>query len=522
MIVQFDDVIIGSGFGGAVLALRLAERYRDRQERRICVMERGQEYPPPQRNGYATNFLEVTEHGVWNESLGKFGILEYLKFPKIDIIQGSGVGGGSLHFYNVSARGPRQAFDDPRWPDEITYDELSPYYKLVEEKLSVTPIRPTPDNPFLPTKTVAFLQAVYSAGGSANLLPLAVNFGQRPDSSDREVCDHRGECFIGCRANAKNSLDLNYLKEARELGVRITSMCKVIKIQAFNGGYKILVRRLGGEPTAGFEEVVATRVFLAAGCLGSTECLLRSKYCDRHPLNRLSDTLGKHFSANGDYLFAGTMMPLGVDVVPTAGPSITAGAEFMIEGVRVFVEDCGVGNTLRILLGKTIREDGRFLRLLQNYLRGELTPGEKAELNSEGMPGPVRRFLPYLAMIYDNGNGTIQLNDTDELNVDWPYEENAPLYDKVRTLIRDISNAAGGKYVENLWERNHKSFTAHPLGGCVMGVSPDDSVVDPNGKVHNYDNLYVVDGSIIPAPIGINPSLTIAALAERIAANLPE
>lgn len=357
MTVSYDDVIIGSGFGGAVLALRLAERYR-RPERQICVLERGQEYleynppHPPRRKGYPTNFLEVTRTGVWNEAAGKFGILEYLTFPKLDVIQGAGVGGGSLHYYNVSVRAQRDAFEHPRWPVEITYDELSPYYQRVEDKLSVTPIRPTPDNPFLPSKTIAFLQAVYSAGGSASLLPLAVNFGQRPDSTDEEVCDHRADCFIGCRANAKNSLDLNYLMEARDRGVHIKAMHKAVRIDAFNGGYKIYVKRLGGDSNRDFEEVLASRVFLAAGSLGSTELLLRSK---QHSLDHLSDALGKHFSANGYYLFAGTMMPGGMDVLPMTGPSITAAAEFIIDGDRIVVEDCGVSDILRILLGLNFR-----------------------------------------------------------------------------------------------------------------------------------------------------------------------
>jgi cholesterol oxidase len=315
MAVSYDDVIIGSGFGGAVLALRLAERYRNRVERRICVLERGQEYPPPQRNGYPTNLSEVTNHGVWNEAVGKFGIIEYLVFPAIDIIQASGVGGGSLHYYNVSARACRDVFENPRWPRSITYDELRPYYQRVEDKLSVTPIRPTPDNPLLPPKTMAFFQAVYSAGSSASLLPLAVNFGQRPDSGNEEICDHRADCLIGCRANAKNSLDLNYLKQARNLGVDIKPMRKAVQIDSFDGGYRIHVRRLGSDSNRGCEEVFASRVFLAAGSLGSTKLLLRSK---RHSLNQLSGALGKHFSTNGDYAFAGTVMPLGMDVLPMA------------------------------------------------------------------------------------------------------------------------------------------------------------------------------------------------------------
>jgi cholesterol oxidase len=134
--------------------------------------------------------------------------------------------------------------------------------------------------------------------------------------------------------------------------------------------------------------------------------------------------------------------------------------------------------------------------------------------------GRVNRFLPYLIMGQDSGSGRIHLNHHGQLCIDWPYDANRAFYEKIRNVIRRLTLASGGTYVENVWELNGKSMTAHPLGGCIMGDTAESSVVDVRGQVHGYSNLHVVDGSIIPGPLGVNPSLTITAIAESISSGI--
>ena len=514
MSIDYDAIVIGSGFGGAVTACRLAERGK-----RVCVLERGQQFPRGNR-GFPDSFFGVTREGVWNETRGKYGIVEYQKYPQVDIIQGSGVGGGSLHYYGVTIRAPDSTFRDARWPSAITASSLDRFYRKAETMLDATPIRPSRVQPSLPRRTNVFFDVMARAGASpVERINLAINFGQRFDAAAHEICDYRGDCLIGCNINAKNTLDLNYLKRAEALGTTIRPLCKVTVIRPNeDGSYAVRFQGLNGSPSG---ELTATRVVLAAGSLGTTELLLKNKF-QHQTLPNIGDALGRNFSTNGDFLYSGTQMPLRSFVFPMDGPNVTAGAEFRFDNdpndeLRLYVEDLGITDVLKIFLRKTILGRGRFLPFLQDYLRGEMAFEPRIRRQARGFSPRVNRFLPYLVMGKDSASGSMRLDRRWNLQVDWPFAENRQMYNRMRSLLDRASRNVGGRYIDNIWDLNHKAFTAHPLGGCVIGDSDRNAVVDINGQVYGYQNLFVADGSLVPTALGANPSLTISALAEWIA-----
>ncbi len=355
---SYDAVVIGSGFGGAVLACRLAQSRRS-----VCVLERGNHHP---FSSFPQSLVEAKD-AIWDKKKKRFGYLEYRAFPHVDVIQGSGVGGGSLHYFGVSLRAPADIFSRPsggeqRWPYHITRRELDPYYDLAEAMLGVQIIRTTPELPRLPRKTVAFKQAVHATGRQAECVPLAVNF-ETSISQDRS-CDYRGHCLLGCGSGAKKSLDHNYLRVAMDHGAKIFPLCEADYIEAIPGDrYRICIRRLDKDTS---ETVEASTVIIAAGTLRTTELLLRSKELGK--MSKLSASLGCRFSANGDYLYAGTIMPRGVLVEPTRGPSITAAADFSTQTNRIYIEDLGISDAFTLFLCATILKRKHFLRRLRRLL----------------------------------------------------------------------------------------------------------------------------------------------------------
>ncbi|MGI9519979.1 MAG: GMC oxidoreductase, partial [Pirellulaceae bacterium] len=504
---RFDAIVIGSGFGGAVTACRLAE-----QGYSVCVLERGQGHfhPPGYDRYFADSVFTLTEQGVWNESAGKYGVTEYMSFPNLHLLRASGVGGGSLHYYGATLRPLRHHFERLAWPTGVTWGLLDGFYSTAERMLRAVPVSPTPANPALPPRTQAFGQAMQLAGEESFPVPLAINFGQVPE---RPVCDHRGDCGLGCNISAKNTLDTNYLSWAVANGAVIWPLCKATCIEPRGAqGYRVYFHRLNDHCDLAID---ADRVIVSASSIGSTELLLRCKYVHR-TLDMISPALGCNFTTNGDYAYSGTLLPRGIPVCPTQGPNITAAAWFEEGHDQFLVEDCSVSDELRILLRKTILRRTSFLPILQSYMQGEFPIEFEWTNEIQKTWGRINRFLPYLVMGQDPRTGQISLDSCGNACIDWPYEATWDFFEKVRNVLRRISCATGGEYFENVWEQNGKSFTAHALGGCIMGDSMHNAVVDARGEVFNYPNLHVIDGSIIPGPIGVNPSLTITAVAELI------
>jgi cholesterol oxidase len=324
------------------------------------------------------------------------------------------------------------------------------------------------------------------------------------------TCIHCGSCDLGCPVDARNTLDLNYLARAEDKGTEIRPLSLAQAIVPDGDGYRVEIRRLDTSVAAA---ETAKRVVVAAGSLGSTELLLRCR--DEHrTLPALSSRLGHNWCANGDFLTPALYFDRPVS--PTRGPTITTAIDYLDGadgGHRYFVEDGGfpdtVGNAFRAVLrrgpvGHQIFEAWRMT--LAALSRGR---------------DPMSVVMPWFGQAIDETDGVMRLErslSTNELRLTLDYDvtRSRPVVEAMIERHKRLSRATGGVPVEPpSWSWLRYLVTPHPLGGCNMGTSAADGVVDHRGAVFGYPGLYVIDGATVPRALGLNPSRTIAALAER-------
>ncbi len=516
-----DVVIVGSGFGGAVTACRLASAGRD-----VLVLERGREwapkdYPRDVKDAWIFDIDEPEEQNGWID-------LRFL--DQMWVALGAGVGGGSLIYANVSIDAPRDVFK-LGWPTEIDYDSLHPYYLKVEDMLKPETL---PENQLTPRYKL--MREAANATGCAkrfDKVPLAISFdpqGAFPNRApEKEIaaktfrnhagreqgfCIHCGNCDIGCKVQAKNTLDLNYLEVARQNGAEIRPLSMVSHIAQTDGGYTVYFDDIANNGRVP-QSVAARRVILAAGSLGSTEILLKSR---NHfgTLPNVSAYLGHNWSSNGDFLTPAKYNDR--KLYPSIGPTITCAIDFLDgsdQGARYFVEDGGFPDVLgNIVKARRRARGGRvsfgvaILRLLNRAL------DDASDLD---------HVMPWFGQGIDGGDGRLYYGRDwlrpwqKRLKLDWSPKRSELAINGLMRRHKILSEASGGKpNVPLTWTKLRNLVTPHPLGGCGIAASPSVGVVDHFGRVFGYDGLYVADGAIVPRPIGLNPSKTIAALAERI------
>lgn len=517
---MIDTVVIGSGFGGAVVACRLAAAGRS-----VCVLERGRRWSAPE---FPRSLGEVSG-AFWDPDAATHGFLEYLAFRHFDVIQGSGVGGGSLHYFNVNLPAPPQVFRQPAWPEVFGRVDLHAFYDTARAVLRSTPLHP-PEGRDLPARTAAFLAAATHAGYDPELVPIAVHTGPdgQLDGVGREsACTYCGNCLFGCNDGAKRSLDRNYLAMAEAAGADIRPLHHVDAIVAQpDDTYEVRYRVLPATPADGPAQhgsLRAREVVVSAGSLGSTELLLRCRD-ELGVLPRLGPALGTRFSTNGEMLFA-YARDVPALVSPGIGPPITARVTARDGDDLVTVEDLGVPDSLLWFLEGAVPPPLARLRRLasmaMSYVGRTHGRGGRAgvRLSSLVSNGRAGHALPFLGMGTDSSDGEIHLRGG-HVDVTWHPARNRRMYRLMHRTMRDLSAGAGGRYTSSFVGRwpMRKFVTAHPLGGCPMGDDPRTSVVDDCGRAHGHPGLWVVDGSMIPSALAVNPSLTIAALAERAAA----
>ena len=516
---RHDAVVIGSGFGGAVLACRLAEAGRS-----VLVLERGREWA-------VENYPSVSDRNwIWSAERPERenGWIDLRVFRNMAVFQGAGVGGGSLIYANVAIEAEAEAFA-VGWPTGLDLDALREGYARVGEMLEV---RMLPDGQL--TARHELVRDAAEACGYADRfqkLELAVRFDEkwsygRPDAHDprhsvrgrnahgvdQGTCVHCGNCCIGCPVQAKNTLDLNYLARARREGAEIRPLHLVSHVSALDRGYRVHFDRLE-DGVAAPGRVVADEVYLAAGSLGTTEILLRSRDVFK-TLGRLSAQLGKGWSANGDFLTLAFYRDRSISA--TRGPTVSAALSFLdgsIDGQRFFVEDGGFPD----LIGRAMQEV-----VERNPRLSSIFP---ALGKSPGKTSLQHLVMPWLGQAMDASDGTLRITRGNapkgrwKLDLDWNPESSRRAMDAQIAVHRRLSKATGGMHVvPPSWSFARYSISPHPLGGARMADSATDGVVDQWGEVFGHPGLYVVDGAAIPRPIGLNPSRTIAALAERIAA----
>lgn len=490
---RVDVAVIGSGFGGAAVACRLAQAGKT-----VAVLEQGKRYPTGRGD------IDVTGHGESTVRRGHFWVdIGY----GMDVIRGIGVGGGSLHYFGVRLRASPVVFENPRWPAAITRTTLEPYYDIADEMLRSEPVAPHPVLG-MPRHGEAFMAAAKACrrcNGEPYLVPIAVNTRpepiETPEGTPQTRCVFCGECLIGCppsqsfagNVNARALLTLNYLAVAENTKkATIFPLHRVRYITPVKDGFDLEIVTLDNTESEETERVVnlgflhAKQVVLAAGTMGTVELLLRSK----GRLSGLSDKVGHYFSGNGDFLVPRTV-GTPQNLQPTAGPTITAGADFSTKENLITIEDLGMIPFLQAVMGTT----------------------ETALSTTD----PYQ--LGYLGMGTDAGNGILKLQDG-RIRLYWDPTESMLLYQQITEALREMSQQLGGTYQKpTLYQPTTGAglITAHPLGGAVMSDRVEDGVVNDRGEVHNVPNLFVADGSIIPTAIATNPSFTISALAERVA-----
>jgi cholesterol oxidase len=522
---RFDVAVVGSGFGGSILACRLAQAGRS-----VCVLERG-------RRWNATDFprspSQVGRDGFWNVDDGRFGIMEYRAFKQMHVIQGSGVGGGSLHYFNVHIRPPASIFKDVRWPKRVKLNLLKPYYDLAREMLDAKPLTP-PSGRELPARTVAFQEACRRSRRRPELVPIAVHTGDprvNPRGAVEQLpCDFSGNCALGCATNAKNAMDVTYLPLAERNGAEVRPLHAVEVIEPLSdGGYRVSFNQRDPDALERAEPgaVEAETVVVSAGTLGSNELLLRCR--DEHKtLPGLSPRLGYGFSGNGDLLLAGTFTDLDVD--SSWGPSITAGVDVGTGEHEAYIEDLGYPDQLVWFIEGMIAAAAftvnpvRVLRILELFASDRLAvKGATDRISHEREAlfggGRTRGVLPYLGMCEDAADGRFVLDEGGSFDLRWNPRASAPRFFELERVMRELSGALDGRYVSSpLWDwPNRELLTAHPLGGCAMAEDRTEGVVDEYGEVHGYPGLFVADASVIPTALARNPSATISALSERTA-----
>jgi cholesterol oxidase len=535
---HFDAVVVGSGFGGAVNAYRLADAGLS-----VCLLERGKAYPP---GSFPRTPYEMGRN-FWQPDDGLYGLFDVRGFRrKLWCLLSSGLGGGSLIDANTLLRKDEQSFveqdaqgGDTAWP--VTRAELDPHYDRVERMLGAQCY------PYLTTpKTHEMRHAARQLGLDWQPLKLAVTFandGGEPEigapitgpgnlhGAPRFTCRLCGECNLGCNFGSKNSLDLNYLTRAWQCGAEIRTLCEVREIEPRQGGYTIrYVERDEATRTESLVEIEADQLILAAGTLGTTELLL----CNRSRFPLLSSTLGRRFSGNGNLLtfvfnaretIDGKTRPRLLE--PSRGPVITSAIRLPAsvdggDGPGGYIEDAGYPLFLDWILELTRpnalgRLAGFAGRRLWALLSGNATSALGRELAAAIGPGThSATSLPLAAMGRDRANGVIRLRGG-RLDIDYDVDDSREIFDQLSATAADIARVWQGDFQPNPIKAFGRAITVHPLGGCAMGRHRGEGVVDASGEVFGYPGLFIADGSVLPGSVGANPALTIAALADRFA-----
>ena len=527
-------IVIGSGFGGAVSACRLAQAGFA-----VQVLERGRRYDAEGAHGFPR---KVGDDWLWGTSRGLF---EIMLISQMQVVQSAGYGGGSLIYANVHLRLPEEAFVG--FPAGYSRAALDPYYDLVAHMLEIRPI--TDSQLGVPPKARALRAAAEGLGRGAQFFhpPLAVHFSPEPGLREnrhgvaQSACTHCGECSIGCPVRAKNTLDLNYLALAERAGAEMLTEHEVLRIEPLGAEgsplYRVHYRDLRGEEEPRFLE--AEHVFVCAGAIHSTALLLRS----REALPRLSARIGERYSGNGDMLaFAyETREPFE----PAAGPTITGALLHDDQGADglgwFLLQEGGFPRQLWPLVavskpvmswftGRSSEEgvpgaeaaaptreeiDEAYRRAAESVKRPEADPSlETVPFLADD--AEVARTAVFLGMGRDLANGRIELSSSGALRLVWDTPSNRPLYDRQERLGRDVARQLGGIHATTPFWRFFKTpTTVHNLGGCPMGDDVSQGVTSEIGEVFNYPNLFVMDGALLPGATGVNPAHTIAAVAER-------
>ncbi len=534
---HYTVVIIGSGYGGSIAASRMA-----RAGQRVCLLERGKELHP--RNFPALK-AQAIDNMQADSALGRIGsrtgLYDFRINDEVNVFMGCGLGGTSLVNANVSLRADTRIFRDERWPQEVQQDAetVMPWaYERAEEALQPTPY---PDERSVPKLRALELSSKEFPDGRFYRPPINVTFSKGKlnyAGLQQQACTDCGDCVSGCNVGAKNTTLMNYLPDAKRHGAKIYTETKVSHVAKADGKWRIYFEALStGEDKFDSPErfVSADIVILGCGTLGSTEILLRS----REKGLSLSAQLGEHFSGNGDVL--GFAYNTDVEIngmgfgrrtdLPRVGPCITGiidlrDPEKPVEEGLV-IEEGSIPGALAEISSRTMPLLSVFHGQQMKRTWGEFfRQARRAVTSFFGGPytGASRNTQTYLIMSQDDGRGRMVL-ENDRLRIKWPGAGSEKNFTSDDEALVKATKPLGGVYVKDpLWTSDFKweLVTVHPLGGCVMASDAARGVIDHKGRAFSglagtsvHEGLYVCDGSVVPVTLGVNPLLTISALAER-------
>lgn len=525
----FDYVIVGSGFGGSVSAMRLTEKGYS-----VLVLERGKRY---RDQDFAKTNWVVWKY-LWLPAARCFGILQISPFKDVIALHGSGVGGGSLGYANVLMQPSDELFENPAWKNFNDWKAcLLPHYDTARRMLGVA------RNPRLwvadqilkdiatehgTEKTFQATEGAIFYGEPGVEVPDPFFSGEGPS---RSGCIHCGSCMIGCRHNAKNTLMKNYLYFAEKWGARILAECEARDIRPLPAGqpdgarYEVVYRSSTAFMLKSERRVRARQVILSAGALGTLRLLFRCRDITGS-LSKVSRHLGDLVRTNSEALLG----VLDRDRKTDYSEGIAITSIFMADPVTAIepVRYPAGSSLMRFLSGPLIETGGSFFsRFLKTV--GQMLAHPIVTLRTYVLPGWAQRSTILLVMqTEDNrirmrlGRGLFTLFR--RALVSSP-DETASIPSKIdighqvaRRFAEKIKGFPAGTINEGLF---NIPMTAHILGGVPFGLTPEQGVVDLSCQIHNYPGLYVIDGAIMPANPGVNPSLTITALAEYAMSLVP-
>ncbi len=554
---HYDVVVVGTGYGAGVSAARMA-----RTGKSVCVLERGEEILP----GDYPNSLSSTQGHVQVNTraahLGSpTGMFDFHMGEGMNALVGCGFGGTSLINANVALKVEKSVIGQDHWPKAFRDDPnlLEPYYEKATHYLGSTPY-PNNDKYPKPNKLKALEKSAQEMNQNCYTPPINVNFEDQvnPFGVEQRACTNCGDCCSGCNYGSKNTTLMNYLPDAKKFGAEFFRCARVQHVTKSEGKWQVNIvenKKESKEKSPGVHVVTADVVILGAGSLGSTEILLKS----REQGLTLSDRIGKHFSGNGDVLAFGynnywhmtdgkpdPVYGIGIgenDDLPREkwpGPCITGVIDMRSEDVvhSLVIEEGVIPGALSMVIPPGLFfgdvEYGKFLQYgtgqAEMRLKDAKALGETILENPEKMGdacyqnGPISRTQTYLVMSHDDAGGELKLNG-DRVRIKWPDCGQSPVIKRDNDLLAEANKAIEGQFVPNpLWSEpvGDQLITVHPVGGCSMADDASAGVVNDKCQVYSgnsgtdvHEGLYVCDGAVLPGSVGVNPLLTISAIAER-------